>query len=85
MSYEIDPKFQEPLDEEERELMDPETWNWDSIEVLPPPTNPGVVLGVCFSLEEMTSVGQAAAAEGLSIYEYIKQSALLRSMEPARR
>jgi hypothetical protein len=29
-------KLREPLDDEERELMDPETWDWDSAESLPP-------------------------------------------------
>ena len=52
-------------DDEEREFMDPETWDWDSIEELPPVPNPSAVLPVRFSLDEMRRVGQAAEAEGL--------------------
>jgi hypothetical protein len=85
VDHEVDPKLQEPIDDEERRLMDPDTWDWDSLEVHPGNPNSGVVLGVRFSLEEMTRVGEAAAAKGQTVYEYIKEAALLRSREAARR
>lgn len=85
LSTEIESKLQEPLDDEERWLMDPETWDWDSVEYHEGNPNSGVVLGVRFSLEEMTRVGEAAAAEGVPIYEYIKESALRRSLEIVNR
>jgi hypothetical protein len=85
VDHEVDPKLQEPIDDEERRLLNPDTWDWDALEELPPSPNPGVVLGVRFSLEEMTRVGEAAAAEGQTIYEFIKEGALLRSREAARR
>ena len=85
MTPDNDDRFREPLDDEERELMDPETWDWDAIQELPPVPNPSAVLPVRFSLDEMRRVGHAAEAEGLSIYEYIKQSTLLRVMQGASR
>lgn len=83
MKPENDDRLREPLDDEERELMDPATWDWDSLTELPPVPNPGAVLPIRFSLEELTRVGRAADAEGLTIYEYIKQSALMRVMQKA--
>jgi hypothetical protein len=80
MDPENDDRLREPLDDEERELMDPDTWDWDSIEVLPPVPNPGVVLSIRFSLDEMTRISRAAEAQGITIFEYIKQSALTRVM-----
>jgi hypothetical protein len=83
MEQEIDAKNREPLDDEERELMNPETWDWESVTELPPATNPGVVLPIRLTLEEMTRVGRAADAEGVSIYEYIKQSVISRVLDEA--
>lgn len=80
MDHDIDPRLQEPLDDEERRLMDPDTWDWDSTEELPPAENSGAVFLVRFSLEEMQLVGRAADAAGMSIYDYIRESAVLRSM-----
>ena len=83
MEPEADDRLREPLDEEERELMDPNTWDWDSAAELPPAVNPGVVLPICLTLEDMTRVGRAADAEGVSIYDYVKQSVLNRLMHEA--
>jgi hypothetical protein len=85
MEPDIDDRLREPHDDEERELMDPATWDWDSIEELPPATHPSAVLPIRFSLDEMRRVGQATEAEGLSIYECIKQSTLMRVMQGAPR
>jgi hypothetical protein len=78
LDTENDDKLREPLDDEERELMDPDTWDWDSIEELPPVPNPGVVLAIRLSREEFTRLAQAARAEDQSTSEYVKQSALRR-------
>ena len=80
MDHDIDDRLREPLDDEERELMDPDTWDWDSVEALPPVPSPGVVLPIRFSLDEMQRVSKAAEAQGITIFEYIKQSALTRVM-----
>lgn len=83
MDPENDDRLREPLDDEERELMDPATWDWDSIEELPPTPHPSAVLPIRFSLEEISRVGRAADAEGITIYEYVKQSTLMRVMQNA--
>lgn len=76
-------RLNDPLDDEERELMDPESWDWKSLTDLPPAENPGVVLPIRLTLDEMTRVGRAADAEGVSIYEYVKQSVLSRVVHEA--
>lgn len=85
MEPQTDDRLREPLDDEERELMDPDSWDWASIAELPPAANPGVVLPIRLTLDEMARVGGAADAEGVSIYEYIKQSVLSRAMHEAPR
>jgi hypothetical protein len=81
LEHEIDERLQEPLDDEERELMDPETWDWDSLEELPPSPISGAVLAIRLSREEFARLAQAARAEGLTTSEYVKQSALSRVMQ----
>ena len=83
MEPEIDERFRQPLDDEERELMDPDTWDWGTLEELPPAANPGAILPIRFSLEEMARVGSAADTEGISISEYVRQSVLMRVMHEA--
>ena len=83
MESQTDDRLREPLDDEERELMDPDSWDWESLTELPPAANPGIVLPIRLTLEEMTRVGRAADADGVSIYDYIKQSVLSRVMHEA--
>ena len=85
MQRQVEDKLSEPLDDEERELMDPEAWDWDSLTELPPAANPGVVLPIRLTLDEMTRVGRAADAAGVTIYEYVKQSVLHRAIHEATR
>ena len=81
MELNADDRLREPQDDEERELMDPDTWDWDSLTELPPVPNPGAVLPIRFSLDEMTRIGRAADAENVTIHEYVRQSALKRVMQ----
>jgi hypothetical protein len=53
MEPETNDRLREPLDDEERELMDPDTWDWESPTELPPATNPRVVFPIRLTLEEM--------------------------------
>jgi hypothetical protein len=77
-------QFGEPLDEEERVLMDPDTWDWEAAQVLPA-TKIGAVLAIRLSREELARIGQAARAEGITLTEFVKQSALLRALHGAPR
>jgi hypothetical protein len=83
MEVEIDNSLPEPPNEEERELMDPDTWDWDSIEELPPVQTPRAVIPVRFSLEELKRVGRVADAEGVPLSKYFRQSALMRALPSA--
>ena len=69
---------QEPLDEEERILMDPETWDWESAEEGIPTPNAGAVLRVRFARDEFLALAQIARDEGIGPVELIRQTMLLR-------
>ncbi|MDF3042195.1 MAG: hypothetical protein K0Q71_4901 [Thermomicrobiales bacterium] len=68
--------IQEPLDDEERELMDPDTWDWDNpVEVVVHPDF-GFIFPIRFTGEEVARLEPAARADGLSPHKFIKQAAL---------
>lgn len=70
----IDSRLQEPLDDEERELMDPDTWDWDNpIEGIPA-ERPGLVFEVRFTPDELAHLSRSARAEGMSLYAFIKHA-----------
>jgi hypothetical protein len=68
--------IQEPLDEEERKLMNPENWDWDNpveatvAEILI------VELPIELTYEETRAIAQAARAQGLTTHAFIKQVSL---------
>ncbi len=77
--------IQEPLDEEERELMDPDNWDWDNpVEVVVHP-NPGAILPIRFTFKEAGRLQRMAHAEGITTHEFIKQAALARLPQEAPR
>ena len=69
---------QEPLDDEERVLMDPETWDWENSEEGVPTPNAGAVLRVRFARAEFLALAQIARDEGMGPIEFIRQTMLLR-------
>jgi hypothetical protein len=77
--------FSEPLDDEERELMGPDQWDWDSAELMLPVEKPGAIFAVRFSREELTRVAEAARAAGLTTSAFIKQSTMTRVLQDAPR
>ena len=78
MDPQDDDKLREPLDEEERVLMDPEAWDWDTpLEVVVHP-NPGAILPIRFTRDEVVNVQRLAHAEGMTTQAFIKQAALAR-------
>ena len=85
MDPQYDDKLREPLDEEERVLMDPETWDWDTpVEVVVHP-NPGAILPIRFTREEVVRLQRLAHAEGMTTHAFIKQAALARLPQDAPR
>ena len=68
--------IQEPLDDEERELMDPNNWDWDNpVEVVVDPDF-GFIFPVRFTGDEVGRLEPVARTGGLSLHEFIKQAAL---------
>ena len=76
--------IQDPFDEEERELMDPETWDWDSAEELPPMPDVKIELPIAFTRDEYRTIGRAADAQGMTTHAFIAQVALAvaQALEP---
>ena len=66
--------IQDPLDDEERELMDPDNWDWDNpIEVQVIGT-PGAILRVRFSREEFLALDRIAREAGIGPIDFIHQT-----------
>ena len=56
MSYEA---IQEPLDEEERELMDPDNWDWENAYDVEPGPDPHLIFQVRLSGEDRQTSSSA--------------------------
>lgn len=76
---------QEPLDDEERELMDPSTWDWESAAPGRTVGTPGAVVQVHFSREEILALTRIAREAGIGPVELMRQSALERIAAEAGR
>lgn len=66
--------IQEPLDDEERELMDPDNWDWENPIEGVTVREPSVTIR--FTREEYMALWRHASAQELTIGEVIKQAAL---------
>jgi len=85
MDPQYDDKLREPLDEEERELMDPDHWDWETpVEAVILP-NVGAILEIRFTRDEVGRLQRHAHAEGLTTHEFIKQAALAQLPQEAPR
>lgn len=67
-----------PRNDEERDLMDPDAWDWENAEVLEPVANPGAVLEVRFEREEFSALVRIAREEGVGPVEFLRRLALDR-------
>jgi hypothetical protein len=67
---------QEPLDDEERELMNPEMWDWDTPVEVVIAKDFRVQLPIEVTHEELTLLSRAARAEGLTPHTFMKRVAL---------
>ena len=68
--------IQEPLDEEERILMDPDTWDWETAEEGGPNLDPHLVFQVRLSSDDIKHIEPAAIAKGMLVGEYLRHVAL---------
>src|SRR4051794_17329638 len=68
--------IQEPLDDEERDLMNPDNWDWDNPVEVRVVGEPGAMLRLRLSFDEYDALFQAARRQGLPTDEFIKAIAL---------
>jgi hypothetical protein len=78
---ELDDRLREPLDEEERMLMDPDTWDWDNIQEGTPVPHPEAIFEVVLSLDDIQRVEPAAIAEGMTVSAFLRHAALERALQ----
>lgn len=78
-----DESTQEPLDDEERELMDPDNWDWENAYEIEPSPNPGLIFEVRLSGDDLQRVERAAIAEGMTVTAYLRHAALHRALQHA--
>jgi hypothetical protein len=64
----------EPIDAEERELMDPNTWEWEKTEIGHTRGTPGAVIEVRFTREEILALNRLAQQVGVGPVEYTRQT-----------
>lgn len=74
---------QEPLDDEERMLMDPDTWDWESAQEAIVEPSGFSVTEVRLSYEELSQIEEAAIASGMTVNAYLRYAALRCAMQPA--
>jgi hypothetical protein len=81
-AFEPDERLREPIDDEERELMDPDTWDWDSAqEAIVEPSGYSIT-EVRLSYEELSQIERAAVAEGMTVNAYLRHAALRCALQP---
>ena len=68
----------EPRNDEERELMDPDTWDWESTVEAEIAPDIGAVLRVRFARDEFLTLARVAREEGVNPVEFIRQTMLDR-------
>jgi hypothetical protein len=74
-----------PLEDEERELMNEETWDWDHLSAGRTVGAPGAVLRVRFSREEFRAVADLARHAGIGPVELLRRTMLDRIASDVRR
>lgn len=67
---------QEPLDDIERELMDPETWDWESAEEGGPSPDPHLIFRVRLSGDDIKRIEPEAVAVGMHVGAFLRYAAL---------
>ena len=72
----LDYLSQLPVDEDERFLMDYDTWDWETFWVGGPNVDPATSFVVRFAEDELEPVELAAAADGMTVNEFLRHAAL---------
>jgi len=72
----------EPLDDEERALMDPGAWDWEHLVDIVVAQHPLAQLPIDFTFDELRIIEEFARAAGMSPHAFIKQTALAAARRP---
>lgn len=83
MRPDSDDALSEPLDDEERVLMDPETWDWNSAQAAIVEPDGYSISEVLLSYDELSRIERAATAEGMTVNAYLRHAALLGALQHA--
>jgi hypothetical protein len=67
---------QEPLDAVERELMDPDTWDWENAEEGTPSPEPHLIYQVRLNGDDLKRIGPFADANHMHVGEFLRRAAL---------
>jgi len=68
--------LQEPLDKEERILMDPDTWDWENAEEGGPSPDPHPIFQVRLSGDDITHIERAAIAKQMNVGAFLRYAGL---------
>ena len=66
-------------DREERELMDPESWDDDNVEVRQPVKKSRAVVSVAFAATDFELVAAKALEQGTTVSGYVREAALAQA------
>lgn len=81
-AFDLDERLGEPIDDEERELMNPDTWDWDTAqEAIVEPSGYSIT-EVRLSYEELSRIERAAIAKGMTVNAYLRHAALRCALQP---
>ena len=69
-----------PVDKEEEELMDPESWDDDSLVVRQPTKKPRAVVSVAFPSADFELVSAKAREQGVTVSGYIRRAERAKSL-----
>ena len=72
---ELDDQLREPLDDEERELMDPDTWDWNNVQEVTVLPGARLVFEVPLNERELAEIEPAAIAKGMTVIAFLKDAA----------
>lgn len=73
---ELDTRLSEPLDDEERELMASDTWDWDSAQEAIVEPSGSSITEVRLTYDELSRIERAAIGKGMTVNAYLRYAAL---------
>ena len=73
----------DPLDDEEQELMDPDTWDWENAYEIDPSPDPHLIFEVRLVGNDLKHIERAAIAEGMTVTAYLRHAALRCALQHA--